>query len=204
MSLTTDQKMLPDTTQVDQGTTTQIDGTFPSGELALNGAFEFRELSQDQGTFLENLDLEPPTQLAGNGYFHNHSLVNRIQVQNNTEHTFTIVNDFTSNGEMKDRGKEVGEVKPGEETPNYADVDVILPLNENTVFYTTGGHKTEPGSAIRTSRRGDIEIREGPEPNSFYVHVRGGFSFARGRVTEIPDPSKDSTSSFHDLFKKDK
>ena len=198
------------TIQLEQNKTEKQEPVEAANPLNLEGNFSGREelltsanLAQKEQlpeAFLAEVDSDNPFNLAGNGFLHNHSVVNRIQVQNNTNETFTVIHDYTSNGEMSHKEKEVNEVKPGETTPDFADVDVILPLNENTVFHTTGGYKTNPGSAIRTSRRGDVIIMEGNEPNTFLVHVSGGFSFATGRVLEIPDPRNDENSPFHQLF----
>jgi len=157
-------------------------------------------IQESQSTFLTELEREPTK--VEKEYLPNHSLVNRIKAYNNTQYAFTIINDYTSDGIMSDRDKETRTLESGQQTESYADVDVILPLNESTVFITPDGYITSPGSAIRTSRRGSVTISETATPNVFRVNVEGGFIITKGRISEISNPQYDESSPFHELFKK--
>jgi hypothetical protein len=142
----------------------------------------------------ERLSLPPrnlpqPTMVAaGVGeYLHNSSLVNQITTTNRASVVFNIINDYTSNGSEANRPKQVSRLSPGAVTSESADTDVILPCNRGTRFVLPGGYITSPGTAVRTSGWGKVNISEvSGMPNVYQIDFKGGIT--PGGVSEIPNP----------------
>jgi hypothetical protein len=131
----------------------------------------------------------------GQQYLHDSSLVNQITTTNKTRTTFYLINDYISNGSDAGKPKSVSRLEPGKSTPSSADTDVILPHDKHTRFVLPDGSITNPGSAIRTSGWGQVNITNVPgQSNTFLIQFKGGIT--PGSVSEIANPITDNGSPF--------